>query len=381
MEARPTTSRRTATFAALSALALTAGPLHTARGQEPATAAPRAPSRSSPQGSRAAAGAPARVAPKPGQRVLFDRVVGIVGNKVILESAIQRELGARVAGYRAAGNERLPIDLVLRWRREILRNRARAEFLAQGARTLPSSTRERMEAFEQQYLEQYEQDQIRKHGSFGKFVEELGVLGETWQSVREEEQTRFLAWIAQQQALSRRARDRRALLVTPMEMLAWYRAHEDHYRRPASADVEVLTVADGPDALERAGRIARAWRAGRPRAELEQEFGATTLDPFLGVRDDPADPRAKRIKKFAARAREGEISEPERVGRSWWILRLAKRHPEQVRPFSDPDVQEEILRILATEKENELKMRFAMRSKQRLYYDIPELPDLRAAGR
>jgi parvulin-like peptidyl-prolyl isomerase len=306
----------------------------------------------------------------PDQRRLFDRVIGIFGDKAILESSIRAELDAQVRGLLGA-NRNPTQDEIEQMRRAILRQKLQDEALAQGARTLPGTSREQVDQIVAAYLDDYLREEEERAGSINKLTQELGILGKTLESVSEERRTEVMAQITMRQNLQRRWRDQFALAVTPTEMKRYYEEHREEFVEAASADLEVVAIPVGGDpegAEQRARQAAAAWREGSPSraaGELAEAFGGVALDPRRGVRNAEDDANAPPIKEFAGSAAVGEVSAPIRRGNSWWILRVVDRSAGRDDPFSSPQVQSYILDRLVRQRINEESNRLILKSRDK----------------
>jgi hypothetical protein len=306
--------------------------------------------------------------PEPRGR-LVDRVIGVYGERVIMESSIRSELEARIAGIRGANRPAPTPEEIESLKRGILGERLRQLALAQDTLNLQSTTREKVETIVKRYLDEETQQEVERAGSFNRFSQDLGVLGRSLDSVNEERRTEMLAQIAVSENMRRRWQDRFALAVTPREMKEYYEAHRDVFVREPTADLEIIALPAGADveaARAKAQQAAAAWReAARPTNDVAAEFGAIVLDPQLDVRNTPNDPRAQAIKEFAGRAADGDVSEPIERASHFWILRVAARHDGIERAFSDPSVQADILEKLVEQKLNAENDRLILKNQQK----------------
>jgi len=289
------------------------------------------------------------------QRRLFDRVIGVFGDKAILESSIRSELIAQVKGFESE-NRRLTADEIAHMRRSILSQKLREEALAQGARTMPGNSREKVDQIVNHYLDDNTRQEVERAGSLNQLTQELGVLGKTLESVNEARRTELLGVIARQENLRRKWRDRFALAVTPNEIRAYYLEHIEQFAEPASADLEVIAVpaAGGKEAsLAAAKKAAEMWReTHKTVSEVAEQVGGVALDLRRKVTSAKADPRPAEIKAFATSAGDGEVSEPILRGNAYWVLRVASRRSGRKDAFEDPDVQAWILNKLVTARIN-----------------------------
>lgn len=284
----------------------------------------------------------------PEQRRLIDGVVGIFGDKAILESSIRSELLAQIEGERNAGRNPSKEE-VTRMRNDILRNLLKDEALAQGARTMRGTSRQQVDQMVDQHVQEFRREEEERAGSVNQLTEELGILGQTWESLAEERRTDVMASLARTENLRRRYQDSFALAVTPAEMRTYYQTNTSLFVQERSCDLDVIAFSGaGAAVLEAARQAAASWRSNpRPTKEVAAEFGGIALDPQLGVRAASNDPRAPALKEFAAEAKqEGQVSEPITFGNSLRLLRVAKLNPGRHDSFDDPRVQAYIQRVL-----------------------------------
>ena len=240
----------------------------------------------------------------------------------------------------------------MQWQLDYVRARYRAEALAQGAKTMSGMTPDQRDTVLDQHMEDYRRRKVERAGSINKLTEELGVLGQTWDSLRSERETELMAELVRQRDFSVRFRDRRALMVTPKQMKRYYDTHRDEFIEQPSADLAVVVVLGGTDpqtALQRAEEAAEAWRATADlaAADLTAKWGAVALDDRLGVKDSESDQNAPPIRAFAGKAPQGEVSEPVRMGRDYWLLKVLRRREGRDDSFDDASVQAGIQRALA----------------------------------
>jgi len=306
-------------------------------------------------------------------RRFFDGVIGIVGNRVILESEVLKELAGEVESRKNKGQMVSEAD-TQKIRRDILQAKSQQAILAESAKTLHGATRQQVEGAFENYMKVYEQNQIKKFGSGIRYAEQMKVLGITPESVRDEERSRFMAQLAEQQNLQRRAQDQFALLVTPIAMLEFYKEHRESFSRAASADIEVMTVSlrdDSEAAAEKATSAAKSWRAGKTTAQIEKEFDTSLLDKFSNVNSDSE--HAPFIREFASNHEEGAVSEPQPRGSSLWLLKIVTKTPAVELSFMDQKVQHYILEQLIMQRIGELRQRLFLRTQNNFYMEIPEL--------
>lgn len=285
--------------------------------------------------------------PAPEKRRLFDAVIGVFGDKAILDSTIRSELQAQIEGYKSAG-KKLTAAEILRLQNNILLKIFEEEALAQGARTMRGTSREQVDQLVDHYVEEFRREEEERAGSVDQLTENLGILGQTWESAAEEKRREVMAELARSENLRRRYQDSYALAVTPAEMRVYYKANIHEFVQPAAADLEVVAILGiDSEAQAKAQQAAADWRARvRPAEEVAAEFGGLALEPRLGVRATPDDPNAPMLKQFAATAKEGDVSEPIARGNALWIVRATRVHAGRHDTFDDPKVQAYVQRRL-----------------------------------
>lgn len=291
--------------------------------------------------------------PAPGSRRSFDRVIGVFGDEAILNSMVRVELNSRLSGMANSGRDLSPQELAA-VRSRILFAMLEDRALAHSAANLPGSTPEKVDQIVNHLLEDRQRQEEQRAGSLNRLTEELGIIGQTWSSFREAEETRLRAELAQQQSLQLRYRDRFALMVTPQEVRRFFDENPEMFARVAQADVEIVTLEIGADpqaSLAVAQALAKAWRA-EPHAAVEMAaaYGGTAMAPRENVRDIETDANVPELKSFAANNPEGAVSEPIRRGSRWWVLRIAARTEGRDDSFDDPAVQAFILGLLVEQK-------------------------------
>ena len=277
----------------------------------------------------------------PGGRRTFDRVRAVVGDRVILESTIRRELAAQTA---QAGHELSPQEK-RRAEDEIVRALAREEIWVQIGKIIG---RDDPLAFERQVdslVQDYMDEQQERFGSFARMNEELGALGTSWQALRSEQRQRILRDTARSFAIGQRFRDGFLLVVTPEETANYYRDHPADFAALESGDVAWISIPAGaPDSKTRAEQAAAEWRAGTvAAAELAQRFGGIALAECKGVRPDRADdPRPAMIKDLVRDGVAGEVRGPHERGESLFVTKLVAKNSQPALSFDDLRVQEAI---------------------------------------
>jgi hypothetical protein len=179
----------------------------------------------------------------------------------------------------------------------------------------------------------------------------LEEIGMTWDQYQTEWRTRELRNFYLREEIARKFRGEQTQ-VTPSDIREYYRLHPDEFTRRESADLEGVRIpGDHRDAQAMAARALAALRAGKPVAEAAAESGGTPLPETVYAGIAPESPHAQPLKEFARSHRTAESGGPVQVGRDLLVLRVARREEGQEASFSDPRVQEEIVRRIAGQRE------------------------------
>ena len=304
----------------------------------------------------------------------LDGVLGIIGDKVVLESSIAVELQAQIDGAENAGR-RVTQEMKGLWRYQILQRRLDSEALAQGARTMRDVTRDQVDRIVDQKVQEFVRQEEEKAGSVNQLTQELGFLGQTLESIEEDRRTRLMGEIAHQQYIARRYQDSWALAVTPSEMRRFYQENRSQFVSDSSTDLEIVAIPGGADAeaaMAHARAAAKSWREPRRSAtEVAEEFTGVALDPRQRVRNTEDDPHATPIKEFAGSAKQGDVSEPIQRGNSFWILRATWVHAARSGLFEDPKIQSLIQRQLALTLIEQDRLNLIDSQRQKIRYVTP----------
>jgi hypothetical protein len=275
----------------------------------------------------------------PARRPL-DGVVGVIGDRVILSSTIERELDQQ-----AIEGDDLQLQ---RARDAILREIALEEVWVQIGKVIG---REDPDAFEQQIrlmLDEYKREQVDRYGSFTRMNQELEALGTTWQTLENEQRNRILGDSARQHAIRQRFSEGLHLLVTPREMRTFYEENRAQFEARESADLAWVSFPrDVAGAAERAAEAAAVWRTGDlSERELATRFGGIALRPNLDVRQAADDSRAAFLKDFARTGQQGEVLDPVDRGSAFFVVKIVRKLSQPAMAFELPEVQDAIRRML-----------------------------------
>jgi hypothetical protein len=294
-----------------------------------------------PPGARSAAPRDAS-AGQQATRKLLDGVVGVIGDRVILSSAIEREVEAGSAGRELSPDERKRAE------EEVLRAIAREEIWVQIGKVIGRDDPTMFEGQIRVLLDEYKQEQVERYGSFTRMSEELEALGLTWQTLEDEQRNRILGDTARQSALGQRFRDGVQLLVTPREMLDFYRDNPEEFAARLVADLAWISFPKSESkAAEQAAAAADAWKGSNEAdRDIATRFGGIAMRPALGVRPVDDDPRAAFLKDFARDGAEGEVLGPLDRGSSLFVVRILRKIDQPALRFEDANVQAAIRRSL-----------------------------------
>ena len=280
------------------------------------------------------------------QRQLFDKVIGIIGDRVILASTIDEELRA-IEESGTPMNDRERQDRG--W--NILMRIAREEIWVQYANIIGGENPEEFKQYIDRLVARRMTEAEQSYGSFTRFNEELGNIGESFGEIESEFRNQVLSSIGRSSALGQPSQ-RSPLMVTPKAMRRYFDENPENFSIQGEAEFAWMTFSSDDDAKvsELMAAAAMAW--AKEEADPEQiagQFGGR----FRGmdqVRDDPDDHHAEPIKSFVLAARLGEVSQPIRLGRSYRLLKVTARTHAEEETFADPKVQARILLILKERK-------------------------------
>lgn len=302
------------------------------------------------------------------QRVLFDRVEGIIGDQVILKSSIDDELRAQEeSGTPMTASERQDRARI------ILTGIAQDEIWVQYGKVIGGQSPEQFKAYEDRYVAEKMAEQEQRFGSFTRFNEELGNIGESRGALESQIRTRLLSDIGKQQALGG-PRQRSPLMVTPKAMRRYFDQHPEQFSIQNLADYEWMYFpANAGDSVARMAKAATAWanEAADPE-QIATQFGGR----FRGtgqVLDDPDDDTADAIKNFALTASPGQISSPILLGRNYRLYKVTHRTLARKLRFSDPEVQKRIQLELRTKQLREIQNRVIQQNSAKLLIWPPRL--------
>lgn len=310
------------------------------------------------------AGTPAGPQPggtAPGRRS-FDAVIGVIGDRVILQSTIDAELRARTQGRTLDDLERKRLE------NDALREIAREEIWVQYGKVLGQQAPEAFEEIIERETEKKVDELVALYGSFAKTNEELEAIGTSLPEMRESYRKELLRDIAHNEAVVKRIRNQIPLLVTPHEMREYYDSHAADFAARTEADIAWVSFpARDEEHAARVVQAAAAWRSDGSTAEdLAERFGGVAMPTAERVRPVAEDPRAEFLRAFARDGQEGDVSEPLRIRGNYFLLRIARKLDQPERGFDDPTVQQEIRRILSDRSYEDLNMRVMMRNSQKL---------------
>ena len=307
---------------------------------------------------------------------LFDAVVLVVGDRLILNSEIERELQTRRENAAAEGGTLNPEDEP-RIRQAILVKLAQEAGMAQASKLLAPDIRSRIDAGVEEMLRDYEAEEVKRAGGYDQFINELGVLGKSLEGVIDERRTRMRAAYAEQQIMSNRLRNEGALLVTPAEMKRFYDENIDQFTREHSVDLAVLAlrVTDREAAMAQIQRVADAWRRpGRTAAQVVAEFPDLPLSDLgmeTAVSNSAEDARRAWLKEFATTATADQVSEPQAIGSALWLIKAVRVQEASQEPFESQRVQSLIHHFLVQRRLETFRLRLLHRNQRSIQQITP----------
>ena len=272
------------------------------------------------------------------ERIVVDRVVGVVGNKPILASQVDEELFSR-----QAQGVKLPEDdpaAMQQLRTQVLNDLIDQEVLVQEA--LRDTA---IKVTDQEVAARVEQQIQRVRRGFTSEVDYRNELRKAGFGNPEE----YRRWLTEQQrrgalqeALLASLRDRdklKPVAPTEAEMRAFYNEHAASLgKRPATISFRQIVIAPQPDsaskaaALALADSIAKALREGADFATAARRFsqdpGSRELGGDLGwLRRGP--PLAPEFEKVAFSLPVGVISDPAESPFGYHIIQVKRSQPAE----------------------------------------------------
>lgn len=316
--------------------------------------------------------------PRPGRRV-YDGVRVIIGDRVILQSTLEREIRSQIEAMGMASNTPLAREDELRIRDQVMTRFARDEVWIEYGKSLGERDPKQFEQAIDSEVDSQLKDEIRASGGMLQFDRDVGDLGTSWTDLRRQKRNSILTQIAKRNAIAPLINNQ-GLLVTPREIRAYFDEHPEQFSQPETADIQRIgfSIERDPAATQaRVQEAAVAWRAGTMSAsQIAKQYGGIALETQRDVRPGDADERSKELKNFAATHKIGEVSDPIRSGRKFFTLLRVEAKTEAIEvAFTDPLVQMRIRERLAeihyVDWQNDV-----LRRKRRNIYTWPPALDL-----
>ena len=272
---------------------------------------------------------------------------GVVGDRVILDSTIRRELAARPEFPSLDAAQRTRVE------QDLLRDMVRQELWVQIGKVIgredPVTFEKRVDELVQEYL----RDQQTQFGSFARMNQELEALGTSWQSLRTEQRQRILRDTARSYAIGSRFGDGFALLVSPREIETYFAEHPDQFVAFTAGDVSTLAFPKGRDgAAESAAEAAAVWATEElSAADLAPRCGGIAMREESQVRPDaPDDTRSELIKAVVRDHEPGAVIGPIDRGEVLIVLKLQKKVARPEESLTDLRIQTLIRNFLVTKR-------------------------------
>jgi hypothetical protein len=298
-----------------------------------------------------ASGAAAQERPAdPGEWVLIDNVLCTVNDAVILRSEIATLTAGSVRGREIELGRPLRAQERDLLESQLLFKKIHEHALAQAAKTLGVIPPERVEEIFRQQLEEEEKEQVRDLGTYQKLSQELARQNRTWQTYVREQRVNKLADLTRSMAYSR-LQNQHHLFITPQQMRDWYRNHVTDFVHGPSAAISGVTCL-GPDAEAVAKDVIAAWQAETITAhELAGRFQARGVvllfDNQRATAGNPGQLRQDKV-DFGLAGPFGRVSAPIPVegDGAVQVWKVVDHQPAREGRFEDPEVQNEIRRLL-----------------------------------
>lgn len=293
--------------------------------------------------------------------MLFDKVIGVIGDQVILWSTIEEELRAiEESGTPMTYSERNDR------RMRILVTIARNEIWVQYGKVIGGQSPEEFKAVLDRYVAERMAEQQQRFGSFTRFDEELRNIGDSRSSLETRLRNKLLSDYGRSNAPGQRS----PLMVTPKEIRRYFDQNPERFSIQSTADYErMFFPLDLADVDQRMAAAAEAWaKDGADPEQIAAQFGGRVRAGGQ-VLDDHADS----IKSFALNASPGQVSQPIRLGRYYWLYKVTSRTYAREELFTDPEVQKRIKFRLREQMSMEARNRVIQQNGATLLIWPPEL--------
>lgn len=302
-------------------------------------------------------------------RTFCDKVIGVIGDQVILLSSIEEELRVLEELDPRPWNQARREEET--WR--LLRDIARKEIWVQYGKVIGGESPEQFKQATDRIVAERMAEEEQRYGSFTRMTEELGNIGVSRSSVESQVRSQLLSDIGQWSAMGQLSQ-RSNLMVTPKAMRRFFDENPELF----AIQGEVLFArmwfrADMDGVEECMANAALAW--GDPEAEPD-EIAARFGGRFRGmdsVQAGPEDQHAEAIREFALNAEEGAISKPILLGGTYRLLKVLDKTLAENKPFEDAEVQEYCRQRLQERQMAETKMNVIERNSAKLLIWPPRL--------
>lgn len=296
---------------------------------------------------------PTNAPQQPAGRVLIDGVRAVIGDRVILQSTVQREMARQYADQELTDDERTRLEF------DIVREIAKEEIWVQIGKVIGNQDPEEFEETIDSLVQDYLDEQVQEYGSFARMDEELRATQTSWQTLAQEQRAKILRDSARQHAIRERFKDGIALLVTPRELREYYDANPGAFEADEYADLAGIMFPPGRDVAQRAAAAVAAWREDplATPAGLAERFGAIEMRPMPHVRQGSENSLRAEVKQFALLGVDGEVSEPIGFDGKFMVLKVLNKQSQPARAFDDINTQNLIRRFLVDRKMRMLEAR------------------------
>ncbi len=305
---------------------------------------------------------------QPPSRVLIDGVRAVIGDRVILQSTVQREMARQYADQELTEAERTRLEF------DIVREIAKEEIWVQIGKVIGSQDPEEFEETIDSLVQDYLDEQVQEYGSFARMDEELRATQTSWQTLAQEQRAKILRDSARQHAIRERFKDGISLLVTPRELREYYDANPETFEAVERALVAGVLFRPTRDVEQRAASAAAAWRADPllTRENVAERFGGNAMQ-VMEVNRDSIGSLIPPVTDIAREGTTGTVSEPTPYRGNILVLKILDKQSRAAMAFDDINTQNLIRRFLVDRKMRDLEGRILQWKFEKIQTWPPEL--------